>query len=328
MEKQLSDAKRAYLEQYGDALVTNTYLRLGLLSRRDDRDDRNNDGSGLPDGLSRAGSATRPRVPLETDSRSDFGDNRREVALVRTRAFHVRPSERAALDAVGRFRVVDASDLAAGIYPRNGDLARNDFQSLIRQKLIKPVSFRNREGELRRIFTLTPDGRAVAQSRSVGGQQLYQGFAKPAECEHDSRLYRAYLHEERQLIAQGASVKRVVLDYELKRGYFSRLNAQGNTGPYRQRQADAAGELHLPVINGHTVFPDVRIEYEDDRGDRGRIDVEVATGNYRGQHVTVKATAGFRVYAAGGTAGRLRVANGPLLGGHFHSEGRSALLLL
>lgn len=32
MEKQLSDAKRAYLEQYGDALVTNTYLRLGLLA--------------------------------------------------------------------------------------------------------------------------------------------------------------------------------------------------------------------------------------------------------------------------------------------------------
>jgi type IV secretion system protein VirB5 len=32
MEKQLSDAKRAYLEPYGDALVTNTYLRLGLLA--------------------------------------------------------------------------------------------------------------------------------------------------------------------------------------------------------------------------------------------------------------------------------------------------------
>ena len=32
MEKQLSDAKRAYLEQYGDALVTNTYLRVALFA--------------------------------------------------------------------------------------------------------------------------------------------------------------------------------------------------------------------------------------------------------------------------------------------------------
>lgn len=32
MEKQLSDAKRAYLEQYGDALVTNTYLRIALFA--------------------------------------------------------------------------------------------------------------------------------------------------------------------------------------------------------------------------------------------------------------------------------------------------------
>jgi type IV secretion system protein VirB5 len=32
MEKQYSDAKQAYLEQYGDALVTNSYLRIGLIA--------------------------------------------------------------------------------------------------------------------------------------------------------------------------------------------------------------------------------------------------------------------------------------------------------
>ena len=32
MEKQLIDAKRAYLEQYGDTLVTNTYLRVALFA--------------------------------------------------------------------------------------------------------------------------------------------------------------------------------------------------------------------------------------------------------------------------------------------------------
>jgi type IV secretion system protein VirB5 len=32
MEKTIDDAKRAYLEQWGDALVTNNYLRLGLIA--------------------------------------------------------------------------------------------------------------------------------------------------------------------------------------------------------------------------------------------------------------------------------------------------------
>jgi hypothetical protein len=298
------------------------------MSRWDDRDERNNDSAGPPDGLSRGGGEARPRVLVDTEAAPDFGDNRRERVLVRNRTFHVRPSERAALDAVGRFRVIDASDLAGGIYPRDGELARSDFQSLIRQKLITPVSLRNSEGQVRRIITLTPDGHALARSCAAGDQQLYQGFVKPAECEHDSRLYRAYLHEERQLATQGWSVKRVVLDYELKRGYFSRLNAKDNNAQYRQRQTEAARELHLSVIDGHTVFPDFRIEYEDERGERGRVDVEVATGNYRGNHVAAKATAGFRVYADGGTASRLRVERGPLLGGHFHSQERSALLLL
>jgi hypothetical protein len=299
------------------------------MSRWDERDERNNDDAGLPDVLSRSGGEVRPRVPVEAESRPDFGENLREHVVVRNRAYHVRPSERAALDAVGRFRVSDASDLAAGVYPRDGGLARSDFQSLIRQKLIAAVSLRNRKGEVRRIFTLTPDGYALARSRAADGQQLYQGFAKPAEVEHDSRLYRAYLHEERRLRASGGSVKRVVLDYELKRDYFSRLNAvRDKEIPYRQRQMEAAQELHLPVIDGHAVFPDFRVEYEDERGDRGRVDVEVATDNYRGQHVTVKAAAGFRVYADGGTASRLRVDSGPLLGGYFHSEQRSSVFLL
>ena len=47
----------------------------------------------------------------------------------------------------------------------------------------------------------------------------------------------------------------------------------------------------------------------------GRVDVEVATGNYRGEHIATKVAAGFRVYAT------------PLGGGRF-SEERSALLLL
>jgi hypothetical protein len=298
------------------------------MSRWGERDERNEESTGLSDGLSRGGGEVRERIPNEHAFRKSFGENRRERILVNDRAYDIRPSEQASLDALGRFRVIDAGDLGLGIYAADGGLARADFQALIRQRLITPVSIRNAKGEVQRIFTLSRDGHALARARADKGQQLYWGFAKPAECEHDSRLYRAYLHEERQLVTNGHSVKRVVLDYELKREYFSRLNAPRSDGAYRQRQWESARELHLPVIDGHVVFPDFRIEYEDERGEPGRVDVEVATENYRGQHVAVKAAAGFRVYAESGAAGRLGVNKGPLLGGRFFPEERSAVLLL
>ena len=298
------------------------------MSRWYERDEKNTDDTGMPDGLSRSGGEARQRTPSEHEFQKTFGENRREPVRVHDRMFHLRLSERATLDALGRFRVIDAGDLGRGVYGKDGELARSDFRALIRQRLITPVSIRSAEGETRRLLTLTRDGHAVARSRAGGGQQLYWGFAKPAECAHDSRLYRAYLHEERQLIAKGDSVKRVVLDYALKRDYFSRLNTKRDGRDYRQRQWEVGRELHLSIIDGHVVFPDFRIEYEDERGELGRVDVEVATGNYRAQHVAVKAAAGFRVYADGGTAGRLSIDKGPLLGGRFFPTERSAVLLL
>src|SRR5207249_3230319 len=99
------------------------------------------------------------------------------------------------------------------------------------------------------------------------------------ELEHDVLLYRAYLHEERRLQGEGSTVKRVVLDYELKRDHFKRVNKPKPGQPYRKVQADSARELHLPVIDGHAIFPDFRMEYENERGDPSRVDIEVATGN-------------------------------------------------
>ena len=45
--------------------------------------------------------------------------------------------------------------------------------------------------------------------------------------------------------------------------------------------------MHLPIIDGHAVFPDFRIEYEDERGDLDRVDVEIANDNYRDHHIWV-----------------------------------------
>jgi hypothetical protein len=51
------------------------------------------------------------------------------------------------------------------------------------------------------------------------------------------------------------------------------------------------------------MFPDFRIEYENERGELSRSDVEVATDNYRAEHLGAKLSAGFRVYSASHSAG-------------------------
>jgi hypothetical protein len=285
------------------------------MSRWAERDERENDGGGVAEGLSRGGGEARPRAPEESPARQGFGANRRERVIVRDRAYRVRPSERAALDVIGRFRVVDEAAMVRGLYNGDANLARADFAALERQGLTDRATLRDAAGLESRILTLTRDGHNLAQFNATSGQQLYWGFAKPAECGHDSHLYGAYRREEKRLLNEGCSVKRVVLDYELKRAYFSQLNKRGDSRSYRDRQREAAQIVQLPVVDGHVVFPDVRIEYEDERGEPGRVDVEVATGNYRGEHIATKTAAGFRVYAT------------PLGGGRFSQE-RSALLLL
>jgi hypothetical protein len=285
------------------------------MSRLDERDEREVEGGGIAEALSRGGADVRPRLAEESPVRPSFGSNRREWLLVRSRFYQIRPSERAALDVVGRFRVVDAADMVRWLYGGDGNLARADFTALGRKGLIDTVVLRDASGSETRILALTKDGHNLAQMKAPADQELYWGFARPAECGHDSHVYSAYRHEEQRLLANGCSIKRVVLDYELKRAYFSRLNARPESRPYRDRQRDAAQQVQLPVIEGHVVFPDVRIEYEDERGEPGRVDVEVATGNYRDEHIATKTAAGFRVYAT------------PLGGGRF-SEERSGLLLL
>jgi len=297
------------------------------MSRWCERDDREQEGEGVADALSRSGGVTRPRTPEPAPAETDFGTNRREPVELLERVVHVRASERAMLETIGQFRVVDAKDLAEDLYRGGNPLALADLVSLRRQGLITAADLRDKWGRPSRVLTLTRDGHAVARIRTGADQQLYWGFAKPAEALHDSRCYRAFRHEERRLAADGYGVKRVLLDYELKRDYFRRLNATADPRSYRERQYEAARVTHLPIIDGHAVFADFRIEYEDDRGGIGRVDVEVASDNYHDHHIATKLSAGFQVYGGAELGNRFGLA-GSLLGGGRFSEERSAVLLL
>jgi hypothetical protein len=294
----------------------------------DEREQENEKSDvGIGDALSRGGGDTRPRHQPDEAEMPGFGDNRREIILLRERPVYVRPSERETLRTLGRFRVVDAEDLVGELYRGDRSLARADFEALRRQGLIRTAIVPDEKGRRSEVMTLTRDGAEVARAFGTSTEALYRGFARPAEVAHDSRYYRAFRHEERRLRAEGKRIERVVLDYELKRAYFARLNARERPGSYRDRQDETARAIHLKVMNGHTVFPDFRIECKNERGETERVDVEIASDHYRDHHLGAKMSAGFRVYAGERTATRLAARQTALGNGRFTNE-RSAVLLL
>jgi hypothetical protein len=241
--------------------------------------------------------------------------------VYRAREYLVRLSEIETMHVVGTFRVVEQPDLVRGVYGGAQPLATSDVRSLARQGLIHSLSMWGENGKVRRIHTLTTSGLEFLNSVRPGGQRFHAGVVRPSELGHDALLYRAYIHEARRINAGGGTIKRVVLDYELKSRHFSKVNKAGETASYRKLQMESANELHLPIIDGHVVLPDFRIEYENDRGEPSRSDVEVATGNYRGQHVASKSAAGFRVYAERGAGRGLSVdKSAPLKGNVFREE--------
>ena len=143
-------------------------------------------------------------------------------------------------------------------------------------------------------------------------QTFYAGLRKPRELTHDTKVYRAYQRADERLRGQGGRVRRVVLDYELKRDY-QRFLHERNRGkkdcdgrPDREPAEIArwAREHELPYDDGHVRFPDARIEYEDRDGRSRHEDVEVVTTHYRGAHASSAAKSGFTCYVVvGGMVG-------------------------
>jgi hypothetical protein len=142
-------------------------------------------------------------------------------------------------------------------------------------------------------------------------QAFYAGVSRPRELSHDVQLFRAYLREEERLRDQGAEIRRVVLEGELKREYQVWLQERNRGRPDSDGRPDRdrreierwAREHDLPYFGDRVRFPDFRIEYELDRRDRHE-DVEVVTEHYRGAHAASVARAGFRCYGRGGDSGR------------------------
>jgi DNA-binding MarR family transcriptional regulator len=246
------------------------------------------------------------------------GSTRRPVRD-RDRWLPLRESEVRMLATTGAFRVVVASDLrddrGRPAIARNGELRGLREAGLVETR---PYLIGRERTSL---VTLTDRGRELLERHrrdrpDEARQAYYAGFVKPRELSHDAQLYRAYARAAERLRTEGATVTRVVLDYELKRDYQRFLH---DVKRERRRQAhDAdheaaavaqwAAERDLPVLDGHVHFPDVRVEYERPNGERGIDDLEVVTPHYRGAYAAAKGQTGFRAYridtGLGGRGGR------------------------
>jgi hypothetical protein len=214
------------------------------------------------------------------------------------------------LSEVGKFRVVAAKDLAEFAY--NGDRSRmeNDVRNLVRQGLVAQRGTSVLKKDSRQVLTLTKGGQHLIRRQGFVSdeQAIYQGLVKPKEAHHDADLYRLYHKAADDIESKGGKVLRVTLDYELKEKLYRKLGeAQARKDEHMaQRKQGFARELHLPIVQGKVSFPDMRIEYETQDGDRARVDLELATGHYHAQHLAEKARAGFAIYARPEDAGGLR----------------------
>src|SRR5262249_33536443 len=114
-------------------------------------------------------------------------------------------------------------------------------------------------------------------------------------------LYALYQKELERIEAKGGRVRRVLLDFELKR----QLNRDlASLGP--QARPEIARRHGLTVVGSKIPVPDMQIEYDAGDGEVYRVNLELVTEHYRPGHVGEKARAGFALYTPRGEGDNLR----------------------
>ena len=226
-------------------------------------------------------------------------DRSRTIYRGRNREYCLRESEVQTLTDLGKFRMVPADDLARFAYRGDRSLMESDLYSLSRQGLIEQRSIEGHSSYSTKVLTLTKDGhRLLERAQLVSNRQaIYHGLVKPKEARHDADLYRLYHKVAREIDDSGGKVRRVVLDYELKKDLYRKLSRVDPNKKLAYERIRVANEYDLKVVNGKIPVPDLRIEYEDECRELRRLDLEIATRDYRPQGLAEKAKAGFHLFA-------------------------------
>ena len=257
----------------------------------------------------------RPAAPPSRANQRMRNGHRREYAASRDRGSISFPERcgRALAD-IGVYGAVSYRDLAEAHFSGHPYTTRRAVNAWVRDGLAQETRATGPGGNPFKVLTLTSKGMAEARLRAGErgmdpGQEIRFARIRPAEAAHDTAIYRACRQEHQRLLERGAAVLRVRLDGELKSTVARRSeSARAKEG---RRAADAerhrvARELGLPVdARGRVLYPDAQIEYTDADGRTGRINIEVASGNYREGAIRAKAAAGFALHANGPAAAHL-----------------------
>ena len=263
----------------------------------------------------------RPAAPPSRNSQRLRDGHRREYAASRARGSTISFEDRCAgaLTDIGVFGAVSYRDLAEARFGGHPHTTRRAVNAWIRKGWVEEHRATGPKGNPFKCLSLTREGVAEARKKADRrgmdpAQQIQTQRMRPAEAGHDTAIYRAAWKERRRLAEEGANVKRVRLDAELKsaiaRGTEAIRLKHGRQAADAERHR-LARQLGLPVDEeGRVLYPDAQIEYEDADGRTGRVNIEAVSGNYREPALRAKAAAGFALHA-----------NGPAAAGLLHRLG-------
>lgn len=230
----------------------------------------------------------------------------------RDRIYGLRESEMRALADIGQFRALRMRDLVELRYGGDMRPTERDITNLKSQGLVQQKTLQGKEKEP--LLALTREGQQFLDRNRpdelTEGQVLYHGFVKPREARHDGEVYRLYKRAAKDIKQEGGTNLRVVLDFELKRNLYRDLAKLKDLPPRQQQEErERIAQNHgLTVVDGKIPLPDLRIEYETHHHQQARMDLELATQDYRAAGLAEKTKAGFTIYAPRDEATRLRAA--------------------
>ena len=279
--------------------------------------------------------ATDPRKPAarprrdhvkEREARQRSGHRREYDPRTKSQNFQDRIDR--AVAEVGIYRSVATQDLAEAHFEGHPFAARRAVERMVRSGHVQEHTARGPQGGAYKVLTLTKRGveraeRVAAEQGLDKEQKAWSGLVKPNELQHDVAVFRAARIEQARLFEQGAVLKRIRIDAELKREIArraERARARGGKDAADAARFEAAEALGLPVKDGRVQVPDAQLEYSDIEGRSGRVNVEIATEHYSVKSIGAKAAAGFAVHGSNGRAAA-RVARSL---GQDHSGGSAA----
>ena len=278
-------------------------------------------------------SRNRRRNPRQLDPRTG---HRRELGRTRHKGRDMTERTHACLREVGLYRCASHRDLVEAHFSGNRFAAAKGLERLVRSGAMQKHQVRGPKGGAFTVYTLTKAGAALAQRLAVKRgldpeQRAWAGMVKPREAAHDADVAKACRKEIEALTARGARLRRILIDAELKGILAKRSEAarvkKGKEEADRARRK-AAHELHLPCDEqGHVQIPDAQIQYVDESGNIGRVNVEVTSDKYMPASIQAKSAAGFSMHGdgKGGQAANTRTGlSSPGDGGGRRGGGRSS----